>query len=112
MGPENPTDNPTDQASGSINSKLIDELHKASAARRENQQMVIGEIKENNPEKELFDVLRFAEIYSLKGMTGSDVISPEVVAELEREYYILNPDIQTMQAFAKHRIELDRQGGE
>lgn len=68
----------------------------------------IEEAKKNlPPDKEVFDVKRFEDFYSLTDNQGDSRITPALIQHLEYKYYISNPNIKTMKEFAEYKQYLD-----
>ncbi len=91
--------------------ELLQEIFDADDASKEEQKKKIDEIKKSNNQKEVFDIQKFGEIYSLKGDNGEPLISPEIIDEYEVEYYLKNPNLNTLQEYAEYRKKLDSQEG-
>jgi hypothetical protein len=111
MAPEATDGNGSDQNDSTSSSRLLEEIEAAHEKRMVEKRAKIAELKETLSDKELFDVEEFAKLYSLRDLGHTDLISPEIIEELETEYYIKNPNIKSLREFADHKIALDRSGG-
>lgn len=58
-------------------------------------------------DKELFSIDVFKGLYDLTNDRGESIITPEVVEDLEVQYYLKNKDFKTMKEFAEYRDFLD-----
>lgn len=75
----------------------------------EERRKKVAQAKQADPEKEAFDIDVFGGMYNLRGFDGKLRLTPGVVEEYEAEYYLKTPKIKSMQDFAKHKTNLDRQ---
>ncbi|AGL61919.1 hypothetical protein L336_0210 [Candidatus Saccharimonas aalborgensis] len=73
----------------------------------------IAEAIAANPNKESFDYVRFAQLYSKKDttrdLTGDEPLS--VQEAYRREYYLVFSDAQTIEEYVRHRHALDAESG-
>ncbi len=61
--------------------------------------------------KEPFDIQRFGQYYDLNDDHGTPCITPEVIEDFEIQYYLLFPELKTLQEFAEKRQWLEANGG-
>lgn len=90
---------------------ILDEVFEEDEKNKAEQRAEIARIKESTTDKELFDIQKFGEVYNLRGDDGELLVSPEIIEEYEVEYYLKNPNLKSLQEYADHRKNLDRQEG-
>lgn len=62
-------------------------------------------------DKESFDIQRFGQYYDLNDDRGELRITPEVIEDFEIQYYLLFPELKTLQELAEKRHWLEANGG-
>ncbi len=71
------------------------------------KRLELEHVKKANPDKEPFDIQKFAVLYDLTNDDGKLNLSPERIEKLEMEYYLDNSEMQTLAEFAERREWLD-----
>ncbi len=89
--------------------KIVQEIFEADEQFENKQRSKIANIKKDTPDKELFDIHKFGEVYNLRGDDGELLIDPGIIEEYEVEYYIRNPNLKSLQEYANYRKKLDSQ---
>lgn len=79
---------------------------------RQEQREKVVLVKQNTPDKQPFNIEAFGGLYNLRDDDGELRITPEVVEDLEAEYYLKNPNLKSMQEFAERRRKLDAEAGQ
>ncbi len=82
---------------------LAEALRKAREY-EEDQRLRVEAAKEDNPDKERFDIQKLAAVYNI----GSDSPSKKEVDDLEARYYLDLTEPQTIDEFASRMTWLDR----
>ncbi len=86
---------------------LLDEIDARHDSHLRTEQAEIARIKSTRRDKQLFDIDAFAGIYRLSDLGSSPLISPEIVREYERGYYLRHPEFKTMQQYAEYLRRTD-----
>lgn len=87
--------------------QLNNAISKREEERKENVRKELQEAKAAASNKEPFSIEKLAQMYDLTNDHGQSLITPELIEDLEIQYYLNNPTINTLEDFAKHRQELD-----
>ncbi len=88
--------------------ELLKEVFDVDEKYWQDQREKVALAKQNTKDKEVFDISAFGEFYNITGMLGKPLISPEVIEEYEREYYLKHPEIKSLEEFAKYKQEFER----
>jgi len=88
--------------------EVLDEVARKGEEALAERRVLLEQAKEEaDDRKESFDIERFGELYNLAGDFGPE-LSPKDIERLEMEYYLDNRDCDTLEEFAKRKIELRR----
>lgn len=91
-----------------VTKRLLRKMREVDDLRTQELQNKIDSVKENLPkDKQRFDIEQFKHMYDLTNDQGEYRITPERIFDLETKYYLDNPNITTMEEFAKHLNFLD-----
>lgn len=66
-------------------------------------------MKQDTPDKEIFNIENFKEIYNLQGGLVKIDIDQKMIDDLEIEYYLKYSNIKSLKEFADIKTGLDRQ---
>lgn len=86
---------------------ILESIFAEDTAKRAERTARAEEAAANNPSKELFDFTKLSEIYSVRGLTGSEPTDPEIVTEFMQRYYVDMPEVTTIEEFADRLYQLD-----
>jgi len=81
---------------------------------RQNEQVIeqrrkeLGKVKAEASDKEPFDIHKFARMHDITNDQGQLDITPELIERYEMEYYLDQSGIKTLEDFARHREEMDK----
>lgn len=92
-----------------VSEQLVQDMLNGNTKFIQEQRVRIKEAKLKTPDKEPFDIKKFADVYNLRDADGKFRITPELVQEFEADYYLKNPTIKSLVDFAKRRQQLDRE---
>ncbi len=98
----------TNGTSDSETDLLLEELNTETKEYLQQRRELVQQAKTSTPQKEPFDINEFGKRYSLGRDSGETNISPELIESLEAEYYVDNPDINTLDDFATKKNESDK----
>jgi len=100
MSPEFPTSKTTAQSQSEITAR--------EESRQQEIRARLAEAKTNcPPDKEPFSIFTFQKLYDLTDDDGGSIISPDLVEDLEIQYYLKYRDIKSLWEFVALREELD-----
>lgn len=85
----------------------VDKLRQKLAARRDAEQQRIAAAKQAAPDKEPFSLDALERHLDLTGALGKAPNRELLAAELERDYYLAYPEVQTLAEFAQKKQQAE-----